>query len=119
MKRTLAVLAMSAILGIGWFGVEAARPSAALAAPSCSLMSITVYRDVFDAGPHAKFCYGIGGVASLGDLGGPCGLWGDWNDCVSSFTADVPSGWCLRLYRDASFAGLDTPSGGSSTSPTG
>jgi hypothetical protein len=107
MKRTLAVVALSAILGVGLFGIHAAGPTPTLAAPSCSQMSITVYRDVFYAGPHARFCYGIGGVGSLGDLGGPCGLWGDWNDCISSFTADVPTGWCLRLYRDGSFSGLE------------
>ena len=107
MKRTVSALALSVVLGIGWFGLRAATPSHVLAAPSCSQMSITVYRDVFYAGPYTRFCYGIGGVASLGDLGGPCGLWGDWNDCISSFIADVPTGWCLRLYRDASFSGLE------------
>jgi hypothetical protein len=107
MRRTLSALALSVALGIGWFGVGAATPSYVLAAPTCSQMSITVYRDIYYAGSHVKLCYGIGGVASLGDLKGPCGLFGDWNDCVSSFTADVPSGWCLRLYRDASFAGLE------------
>ena len=107
MKRKISTLLLSASLAVGLFGVHAAAPPGTLAAPGCSAMSITVYRDVFYAGPRAKFCYGIGGVRSLGDLQGPCGFFGDWNDCVSSFTADVPSGWCLRLYRNAVFNGLE------------
>ena len=107
MKRKLSTVLLSASVAVGLFGVHLAAPSRAVAAPGCSTMSITVYRDVFYAGPHAKFCYGIGGVRSLGDLQGPCGFFGDWNDCISSFTADVPSGWCLRLYRNAMFNGLE------------
>jgi hypothetical protein len=107
MKRKLSTLLLSATVAVGLFAVHLAAPPDAAAAPSCSTMSITVYRDVFYAGPHAKFCYGIGGVRSLGDLQGPCGFFGDWNDCISSFTADVPSGWCLRLYRNAVFNGLE------------
>ena len=105
MKRNVSTLAGGVLLAIGLFGAGAAAPARTLAAPSCSAMSITVYRDTYYAGPHAKFCSGIGGVASLGYLDGPCGFFGDWNDCISSFTADVPSGWCLRLYRNAMFNG--------------
>jgi hypothetical protein len=107
MKHRISTLLLSACLATGLFGVQAAGPAGALAAPGCGTMSITVYRDVFYAGPHAKFCYGISGVRNLGDLDGPCGFFGDWNDCISSFTADVPTGWCLRLYRNAVFNGLE------------
>ena len=107
MKRRLSTLVIGAALALGLTAGPAAAPAAAAAPPSCAVMSITVYRDIYYAGPRASFCSGISGVSSLGYLDGPCGFFGDWNDCASSFTADIPAGWCLRLYHDAGFKGLE------------
>jgi hypothetical protein len=107
MKRSCSTLVLGATLALGLAAGPTAAPAAAASPPSCTTMSITVYRDIYYSGPHAWFCSGISGVGSLGYLDGPCGFFGDWNDCASSFTADVPAGWCLRLYRDAGFKGLE------------